>query len=346
MERHFRAYPRTDRELLPVGGVLQWRRDGELHVWNPTPSPSSSTPSARTATPGPRKASSPGGQRRGRAQGHLRGLLKFKPAGRRRCRSRRLSRPPRSSSASPPAPCASARFSKRSARDAGHRHEPASAARSNTGEGGEDAARFLPDANGDQRRSAIKQVASGRFGVTDPLPGQRRRAPDQDGAGRQARRRRPAARPQGRRTTSREIRHSTPGVGLISPPPHHDIYSIEDLEQLIYDLKIANPHASDLGQARLRGGRGHGGRGRGQGQRRPRHDHRPRRRHRRLAPSSIQSAGIPWEIGLAETQHTLLLNDLRSRITVEVDGRAARPAATSWSPRCWAPRSSASPPPR
>ncbi len=154
--------------------------------------------------------------------------------------------------------------------------------RSNTGEGGEDPSRFTPDANGDRRRSAIKQVASGRFGVTihylvnaDELqikmaqgakPGEGGQLPGHkvdDYIG--------------------SIRHTTPGVGLISPPPHHDIYSIEDLKQLIYDLRCAQPRGAGLGQARLRGRRRHGRGGRVQGERRPRADRRSRRRHGRLA---------------------------------------------------------------
>ena len=193
-------------------------------------------------------------------------------------------------------------------------------ARSNTGEGGEDPARYVADANGDQRRSAIKQVASGRFGVTihylvnsDQLqikmaqgakPGEGGQLP-------------------GHKVDDyiAKIRNSTPGVGLISPPPHHDIYSIEDLKQLIYDLRCANPTGSvsvklvsEVGVGTVAAGvakansdhvtiSGHDG---GTG----------------ASPqSSVQSAGVPWEIGLAETQQTLLLNDLRSRITVEVDGQ-------------------------
>ena len=112
--------------------------------------------------------------------------------------------------------------------------------KSNTGEGGEEADRYVRLPNGDSERSAIKQVASGPVRRHDGIPGQRRRHPDQDGPGRQAGRGRPAARRQGRQATSRRVRHSTPGVGLISPPPHHDIYSIEDLAQLIHDLKNAN----------------------------------------------------------------------------------------------------------
>jgi glutamate synthase (NADPH/NADH) large chain/glutamate synthase (ferredoxin) len=192
--------------------------------------------------------------------------------------------------------------------------------RSNTGEGGEDPSRFTPDPNGDRRRSAIKQVASGRFGVTihylvnaDELqikmaqgakPGEGGQLP-------------------GHKVDAYigSIRHTTPGVGLISPPPHHDIYSIEDLKQLIYDLRCSNPEAqvsvklvSEVGVGTVAAGvskanadrvliAGHDG---GTG----------------ASPlSSIQSAGVPWEIGLAETQQTLLLNNLRSRIVVQTDGQ-------------------------
>ncbi len=192
--------------------------------------------------------------------------------------------------------------------------------KSNTGEGGEDPVRYARDPNGDSRRSAIKQVASGRFGVNihylvnaDQLqikmaqgakPGEGGQLP-------------------GHKVDAyiAKIRFTTPGVGLISPPPHHDIYSIEDLKQLIYDLRCANPEAqvsvklvAEMGVGTVAAGvakanadhvliSGHDG---GTG----------------ASPlSSIQSAGIPWEIGLAETQQTLVLNDLRSRIWVQTDGQ-------------------------
>ncbi len=191
---------------------------------------------------------------------------------------------------------------------------------SNTGEGGEDEARFKRDENGDSRRSAVKQVASGRFGVTtnylvnaDELqikmaqgakPGEGGQLP-------------------GHKVDEviAKTRHSIPGVGLISPPPHHDIYSIEDLAQLIYDLKNVNPKAriavklvSEVGVGTVAAGvsKAHadvvlisgdtGGTG--------------------ASPlSSIKHAGLPWELGLAETQQVLLLNDLRSRIRVQTDGK-------------------------
>ena len=191
---------------------------------------------------------------------------------------------------------------------------------SNTGEGGEDEARFNPDPNGDWRRSAIKQVASARFGVTTNYlvnanelqikmaqgakPGEGGQLPGHKVDKEIAR-----------------IRHSIPGVGLISPPPHHDIYSIEDLAQLIYDLKNVNPKAriavklvSEVGVGTVAAGvsKAHadvvlisgdtGGTG--------------------ASPlSSIKHSGLPWELGLAETQQVLLLNDLRSRIKVQTDGK-------------------------
>ncbi|HEY3827540.1 MAG TPA: glutamate synthase large subunit, partial [Bryobacteraceae bacterium] len=192
--------------------------------------------------------------------------------------------------------------------------------KSNTGEGGEDEARFKPDPNGDLRRSSIKQVASGRFGVTthylvnaDDLqikmaqgakPGEGGQLP-------------------GHKVDEviARVRHSVPGVGLISPPPHHDIYSIEDLAQLIYDLKNVNPQArisvklvAEVGVGTVAAGvskahadvvliSGHDG---GTG----------------ASPlTSLKHAGAPWELGLAETQQVLVMNDLRSRIRVQTDGK-------------------------
>jgi glutamate synthase (NADPH/NADH) large chain len=191
--------------------------------------------------------------------------------------------------------------------------------KSNTGEGGEEPDRFVPKSNGDSERSAIKQVASGRFGVTTEYlvnsdmiqikmaqgakPGEGGQLPghkvDQVIA---------------------KVRHSTPGVGLISPPPHHDIYSIEDLAQLIFDLKNANPAAdisvklvSEVGVGTVAAGVA-----------------KARADHVTISGfeggtgasplTSIKHAGSPWEIGLAETQQTLVINRLRSRISVQVDG--------------------------
>ena len=192
--------------------------------------------------------------------------------------------------------------------------------KSNTGEGGEDIDRFSPDENGDSRRSAIKQVASGRFGVTSfylvnsdeiqikivqgAKPGEGGELPGHKVL--------PAI---------AKTRGTTPGVGLISPPPHHDIYSIEDLAELIHDLKNSNVNArvnvklvSEVGVGTVAAGvakakadvilvSGYDG-GTGASPR-----------------SSIQHAGAPWELGIAETNQTLLLNDLRSRVVLETDGQ-------------------------
>jgi glutamate synthase domain-containing protein 2/glutamate synthase domain-containing protein 1/glutamate synthase domain-containing protein 3 len=319
MERHFRAYPRTGRDLLPVGGVLQWRRDGELHVWNPD-TIAKLQHSVRGQNGDSRESYedfAAMANEDAAGKGLLRGLMKLRPAG-----------PGIALEEVQPAAEIVKRFTTGAmslgalSREA---HETLAiamnrlGARSNTGEGGEDPSRYIRDDNGDLRRSAIKQIASGRFGVTvhylvnaDQLqikmaqgakPGEGGQLP-------------------GHKVDDyiAAIRHSTPGVGLISPPPHHDIYSIEDLKQLIYDLRCANPSSSvsvklvsEVGVGTVAAGvakanadhvtiSGHDG---GTG----------------ASPqSSIQGAGVPWEIGLAETQHTLLLNDLRSRITVEVDG--------------------------
>ncbi len=335
--RHFRAYPRTDRDVLPVGGVLQWRRDGERHIWNPdtianlqhavraqagqATGADNGRPPVAPGVAGPQATYDEFARmanQEATAKAALRGLMKF-----------RYDPEPVPLDEVEPATDIVKRFTTGAmslgalSREA---HETLAIAmnrlggKSNTGEGGEDPTRFTPDANGDLRRSAIKQVASGRFGVTidylvnaDQLqikmaqgakPGEGGQLPGHKVDEYIAR-----------------IRYSTPGVGLISPPPHHDIYSIEDLKQLIYDLRCANPTASvsvklvsEVGVGTVAAGvakanadhltiSGHDG---GTG----------------ASPqSSIQSAGVPWEIGLAETQQTLLLNDLRSRITVEVDGQ-------------------------
>ena len=191
--------------------------------------------------------------------------------------------------------------------------------KSNTGEGGEDP-RAL------HRRAPLVDQA-GRLGPLrrdDRLPRQRRRAPDQGRPGRQARRGRPAARPQGRRLHRAAAPLDARASALISPPPHHDIYSIEDLKQLIYDLRCANPQRARLGQARLRGRRRHGRRRRRQGERRPRRDRRPRRRHRRVA--AVVDPATPACRGRSawpRPSRRCSRNDLRSRIVVETDGQHA-----------------------
>jgi glutamate synthase (NADPH/NADH) large chain/glutamate synthase (ferredoxin) len=340
LERHARAYPAPHDDLLPVGGIYAWRRDGEHHMWNPETialvqqavrSLNGAVPAALTGDPHALeslRASDAFVRYREYARtvnedaarkATLRGLLRFREDGRTPIPLEQVE----------PAEqivkrfCTGAMSLGSISREA---HETLAIAmnrlggRSNTGEGGEDPARYRPDPNGDRRRSAIKQVASGRFGVTihylvnaDELqikmaqgakPGEGGQLPGHkvdDYIG--------------------SIRHTTPGVGLISPPPHHDIYSIEDLKQLIYDLRCGNPQAqvsvklvSEIGVGTVAAGvskanadrvliSGHDG---GTG----------------ASPlSSIQSAGVPWEIGLAETQQTLLLNDLRSRIVVQTDGQ-------------------------
>jgi glutamate synthase (NADPH/NADH) large chain/glutamate synthase (ferredoxin) len=346
LERHARAYPAGDLDsLLPVGGVYAWRRDGEHHMWNPETIPliqqavRAANGDVGAALKGDRDAyeavrESPAFEKYreyarmvnddAARKATLRGLLQIGPgAGRPDCDRSIPLEEVEPASEIVKRFCTGAMSLGSISREA---HETLAIAmnrlggRSNTGEGGEDPARFTPDANGDRRRSAIKQVASGRFGVTihylvnaDELqikmaqgakPGEGGQLP-------------------GHKVDSYigSIRHTMPGVGLISPPPHHDIYSIEDLKQLIYDLRCSNPRAqvsvklvSEVGVGTVAAGvskanadrvliAGHDG---GTG----------------ASPlSSIQAAGIPWEIGLAETQQTLLLNNLRSRIIVQTDGQ-------------------------
>jgi glutamate synthase (NADPH/NADH) large chain/glutamate synthase (ferredoxin) len=346
LKRHARAYPAPQDELLPVGGVYAWRRDGEHHMWNPETialvqhAVRAANGDVGAALEGDREAydavrESPAFEKYreyartvnddAARRATLRGLLEVRAEGREAIPLEEVE----------PASeivkrfCTGAMSLGSISREA---HETLAIAmnrlggRSNTGEGGEDPSRYVADANGDRRRSSIKQVASGRFGVTihylvnaDELqikmaqgakPGEGGQLP-------------------GHKVDSYigSIRHTTPGVGLISPPPHHDIYSIEDLKQLIYDLRCSNPATAEhrgaqvsvklvaevgvgtvaAGVSKANADRvlisGHDG---GTG----------------ASPlSSIQSAGVPWEIGLAETQQTLLLNDLRSRIVVQTDGQ-------------------------
>jgi glutamate synthase domain-containing protein 2/glutamate synthase domain-containing protein 1/glutamate synthase domain-containing protein 3 len=316
MARHRRAYPQT-QGALPVGGVHAWRRGGEHHQWNPETIASVQHAVRSGGDPSYEEFSRQVNDE-SRRRATLRGLLKV-----------RTDLEPVPLEEVEPASEIVKRFAT-GAMSLGsistEAHETLAIAmnrlggRSNTGEGGEDPRRYTPDPNGDSRRSAIKQVASGRFGVTahylrnaDQLqikmaqgakPGEGGQLP-------------------GHKVDQYigKIRHSTPGVGLISPPPHHDIYSIEDLKQLIFDLRCANPRASvsvklvaEVGVGTVAAGvakanadhvliSGHDG---GTG----------------ASPvSSIQSAGVPWEIGLAETQQTLVLNKLRDRIVVQTDGQ-------------------------
>jgi glutamate synthase (NADPH) large chain len=308
--------------VLPVGGVLQWRRDGELHIWNPD---TVALLQHAVRADGENGAGAQTYEEFARAvnddstrKAALRGLLKL-----------RTDRTPVALEEVEPAEQLVKRFSS-GAMSLGsispESHEALAIAmnriggKSNTGEGGEDARRYAADPNGDLRRSAIKQVASGRFGVTTHYLVNADQLQIKMAQG---------AKPgEGGQLPGHKVddyiaylRNSTSGVGLISPPPHHDIYSIEDLKQLIYDLRCANPRASvsvklvsEVGVGTVAAGvakanadhiviAGHDG---GTG----------------ASPqSSIQAAGIPWEIGIAETQQTLLLNDLRSRVTLQVDGQ-------------------------
>ena len=243
----------------------------------------------------------------------LRDLLDFnadRSAGRRSTRSR----------ASPRSASASSRPACRWARSAPEAHETLNiamnriGAKSDSGEGGEDPARYKPRANGDNANSAIKQVASGRFGVTAEYLNHCREIEIKVAQG---------AKPgeggqlPGFKVTEliARLRHATPGVTLISPPPHHDIYSIEDLAQLIYDLKQINPDARVCVKLVAALGHRHDRRRRRQGQGRRDPDLRPCRRHRRLArrPRSSMPA-CPWEMGLSEANQVLTLNRLRHRV--------------------------------
>jgi glutamate synthase domain-containing protein 2/glutamate synthase domain-containing protein 1/glutamate synthase domain-containing protein 3 len=342
LERHARAYPSPSDSLLPVGGVYAWRRDGEHHMWNPETI--ALVQQAVRAANGDVGQALKGDREAYEAVRESPAFATYKEYAQavnedaaRKATLRGLLRIGGNENAGAPIPleevepaseivkrfCTGAMSLGSISREA---HETLAIAmnrlggRSNTGEGGEDPVRFKPDANGDRRRSAIKQVASGRFGVTIHylVNGDELQIKMAQGA-------KPGEGGQlpGHKVDAYigSIRHTTPGVGLISPPPHHDIYSIEDLKQLIYDLRCANPRAqvsvklvSEVGVGTVAAGvskanadrvliAGHDG---GTG----------------ASPlSSIQAAGIPWEIGLAETQQTLLLNNLRSRIIVQTDGQ-------------------------
>ena len=320
--RHATAYPANPalraHRSIELGGEYQWRREGEYHLFNPETvfklqhasrakrydifkeyTKLVDDQSARLAT--------------------LRGLFRFKAG----------ARPPVPIEEVEPVGDIVRRFAT-GAMSYGsiskEAHETLAIAmnriggKSNTGEGGEDADRYTPDENGDLRRSAIKQVASARFGVTSEYL-----VNADDLQIKMAQGAKPG---EGGQLPGHKVypwiaktRHSTPGVGLISPPPHHDIYSIEDLKQLIHDLKNSNPRArvhvklvAEVGVGTVAAGvskahadvvliSGHDG---GTG----------------ASPlTSLKHAGAPWELGLAETQQTLLVNRLRDRIVVQVDGQ-------------------------
>jgi glutamate synthase (NADPH/NADH) large chain len=319
LRRHALGYPLDPTDQLPSlpnPGEFHWRSAGERHAWDPQAIFSLQV-AARRGDQNAYKEFAAHINEEARKTGALRGLLEFNFA----------SQPLPLDEVEPASElvkrfCTGAMsFGSLSA----EAHEKLAIAmnrlggKSNTGEGGEDPARFLPLPNGDSRRSAIKQIASGRFGVTiwylanaDELqikmaqgakPGEGGELPGKKVDDNIAR-----------------IRYSTPGVGLISPPPHHDIYSIEDLAQLIHDLKNANPTArisvklvSEVGVGTIAAGvvKAHadhvlisgdnGGTG--------------------ASPlTSIKHAGLPWELGIAEAHQTLVMNDLRSRAVLQTDG--------------------------
>ncbi len=321
LRRHEIGYPSRSEQRLPVlpnFGEFHWRAEGERHMWDPQ-SIADLQVAARENNAEAYWRFAQHANEDATRKCALRGLLKFKEGVRR------------------PIPLAEVEPAKEIVKRfctgamsfgsiSAEAHETLAIAmnrlggKSNTGEGGEDPERFKPLPNGDSKRSAIKQVASGRFGVTinyltnaDELqikmaqgakPGEGGELP-------------------GHKVdeTIARIRYSTPGVGLISPPPHHDIYSIEDLKQLIHDLKNSNPKArvsvklvSEVGVGTIAAGvaKAHadhilisgdtGGTG--------------------ASPiTSIKHAGLPWELGIAETHQTLVMNDLRSRVVLQTDGQ-------------------------
>ena len=320
--RHQLAFPDRPEEFahreLPVGGEYQWRREGEYHLFNPETvfKLQHSTRSKRYEV---FKEYSRLVDDQSRRLATLRGLFELTEG----------ARPPVPIEEVEPVADIVKRFST-GAMSYGsiskEAHETLAiamnrlGARSNTGEGGEDADRYQPDANGDLRRSAIKQVASGRFGVTSEYL--------VNATDLQIKMAQGAKPGEGGELPGNKVypwiaktRHSTPGVGLISPPPHHDIYSIEDIKQLIHDLKNGNPQArvhvklvAQVGVGTVAAGvakahsdvvliSGHDG---GTG----------------AAPlTSLKHAGAPWELGIAETQQTLVRNGLRDRIVVQCDGQ-------------------------
>ncbi|HYN01791.1 MAG TPA: glutamate synthase large subunit [Vicinamibacteria bacterium] len=315
--RHALAYGAGASADLDGGGQYKWRHDGERHLFNPETIHRLQY-ACRTGDYGRFKEYSRLVDEQSRELYTLRGMMRLKPAGE-----------PVAIDEVEPVESIVRRF-KTGAMSYGsisqEAHESLAIAmnriggKSNTGEGGEDPARYVPDANGDSRSSAIKQVASARFGVTSHYLVNAKELQIKMAQG---------AKPgEGGQLPGRKVypwiakvRHSTPGVGLISPPPHHDIYSIEDLAELIHDLKNANEHArisvklvAEVGVGTVAAGvakahadvvliSGHDG---GTG----------------ASPlGSIKHAGVPWELGLAEANQVLLLNDLRSRIVVETDGQ-------------------------
>jgi len=316
LKRHKETFFKKDFSILPSGGLYQWKKDGEYHLWNPE----TIHRLQEAVRNNDYKKYLEFAKIINEQEGHLvtlRGLFKFKQ------------RKSISLSEVEPANEIIKRFVTGAMSFGSISKEAHEAiaiamnrlkARSNSGEGGEDPLRFIPLPNGDSICSATKQVASGRFGVTINYLVHAKEVQIKIAQG---------AKPgEGGQLPGHKVsvdiaktRYTTPGVTLISPPPHHDIYSIEDLAQLIFDLKNANPDAlisvklvSEMGVGTIAAGvaKGHadiilisGGDG-GTG----------------ASPlSSIEHAGLPWELGLSETHQTLVLNDLRSRVRLQTDGK-------------------------
>ena len=320
VRRHQLGFPNRATNtvaVLPNPGDFHWRRTGDIHLWDPQ-SIANLQSAARANSEDAYWSFAKQVNEENTRKATLRGLLEFAP---------------KDSAIELSEVEAAAAIVKRFATGAmsfgsisAEAHESLAIAmnrlggKSNTGEGGEDAKRFVPLDNGDSKRSAIKQVASGRFGVTinyltnaDELqikiiqgakPGEGGELP-------------------GGKVDDyiASLRHSTPGVGLISPPPHHDIYSIEDMAQLIHDLKNANPKArisvklgAEIGVGTVAAG-----------------VVKARADHLVIAGdsggtgasplTSIKHAGVPWELGIAETHQTLVMNNLRSRVVLQTDGQ-------------------------
>ena len=311
----------ADRDARPglnVGGHYQWRREGEYHLFNPT-TVAKLQHATRLKRENIFREYTEKVDDQSQRRGTLRGLFRFKMG----------QRTPIPIDEVEPATNIMRRFATGAmsyGSISAEAHETLAIAmnriggKSNSGEGGEDPRRYVPDPNGDRRQSAIKQVASGRFGVSSHYLVNAEELQIKMAQG---------AKPgEGGQLPGNKVwpwiakvRFSTPGVGLISPPPHHDIYSIEDLAQLIHDLKNANDRArinvklvSVMGVGTVAAGvskakadvvliSGHDG---GTG----------------ASPlTSLKHAGTPWELGLAETQQTLVQNRLRDRIVVQVDGQ-------------------------
>ncbi|MCZ6830538.1 MAG: glutamate synthase large subunit, partial [Gammaproteobacteria bacterium] len=322
LRRHETAFPTRDTTRIPVlenPGEIHWRDRGERHMWNPQ-TISTLQEAARTNSRDAYARFVKASDEEATRGSTLRGLMRFK---------RGVNGGPiaidevDSASEIVKRFCTGAMsFGSISA----EAHESLAVAmnriggKSNTGEGGEDEERFQPLPNGDSKRSSIKQVASGRFGVTANYLANADEIQIKIAQG--AKPGEGGELPGGKvDETIARLRYSTPGVGLISPPPHHDIYSIEDMAQLIHDLKNANRHArisvklvSEMGVGTIAAGvtkakadhiviAGHDG---GTG----------------ASPlTSIKHAGLPWELGIAETHQTLVMNDLRSRVVLQTDGQ-------------------------